>query len=325
MPEFNSGVVSREYIDLYRNMIMTETVCLNNKYSTTKLLSKVKPPLEFNKEDQFESLFFLPENSQRLGEGGLRTKGYFKSSNEKKTLISIITVVYNGEEYLEETILSVLNQDYDNVEYIIIDGGSTDDTLNIIKKYEDRVDYWVSEKDKGISDAFNKGISCCFGELIGLINSDDYYEEKAFQSVVNTYFKNRLLSESVIYGQTNRITVDGVKQVKKSSKLSWCLSVPFSHCSSFLTNSYYKKYGLFNTKFKIAMDVDLLMRGVKSADYIEINDFTATQRDGGVSDTCRLEGYKEYMNISRVHFGLVLSYLGYITKLMVFYKNKVFK
>ena len=82
-------------------------------------------------EDTFESVLFLPQNDTRKGEGGLRTKGYFKKNYEEKPLISIITVVYNGEMYLEETIQSVINQTYDNVEYIIIDGGSTDGTLNI--------------------------------------------------------------------------------------------------------------------------------------------------------------------------------------------------
>jgi hypothetical protein len=92
-----------------------------------------------------------------------------------------------------------------------------------------------------------------------------------------------------------------------------------------LTSAYYKEYGLFNTKYKIGMDVDLLMRGLKSAHYIEISNFIATQRDGGVSDMSRLVGYKEYRQIAKSHFGFVLSNLGYMIKLMVYCKNKVFR
>nr|WP_071779299.1 glycosyltransferase family 2 protein [Sulfurimonas hongkongensis] len=91
----------------------------------------------------------------------------------KRPLVSIITVVYNGEEHLEETILSIINQTYEHVEYIIIDGGSTDGTLKIIKKYEDAIDYWVSKKDSGIYDAMNKGIERASGEWINFINAGD--------------------------------------------------------------------------------------------------------------------------------------------------------
>ena len=92
------------------------------------------------------------------------------------SLISVITVSYNAVSTIEQTILSVINQTYSNIEYIIIDGGSTDGTIDIIRRYEDKIAYWVSEPDRGIYDAMNKGASKANGEYIAFLNSDDWYE-----------------------------------------------------------------------------------------------------------------------------------------------------
>ena len=101
----------------------------------------------------------------------------------KKPKISIITVCYNSEAHIEEALLSVINQSYENKEYLVIDGGSKDGTLNIIEKYKDRIDYFVSEPDKGISDAFNKGIKAATGDIIGILNSDDFMMPNALTKV----------------------------------------------------------------------------------------------------------------------------------------------
>src|SRR5438876_262604 len=101
----------------------------------------------------------------------------------KVPVISIITIVFNGERHLEQTIRSVLDQNYAAIQYIIIDGGSTDNSLNIIKKYEKDLYFWSSEKDNGISDAFNKGIVRATGDIVGIINADDWYEPNTFERV----------------------------------------------------------------------------------------------------------------------------------------------
>ena len=103
------------------------------------MLTQKKPETVNNPVDKLETVLFSPMGENRKGEGGLRTKGYFKKSYEERPLISIITVVHNGEKYLEDTIQSVINQTYSNIEYILIDGGSTDGILNIMRKYEDKI------------------------------------------------------------------------------------------------------------------------------------------------------------------------------------------
>lgn len=105
--------------------------------------------------------------------GGMRSKGLLKKSHPNKPLITVVTVVFNGQIALEETILSVINQKYENIEYIIIDGGSSDGTLDIIKKYDSKIDYWISEKDSGIYDAMNKAITIASGDWLIFIGSDD--------------------------------------------------------------------------------------------------------------------------------------------------------
>ena len=189
---------------------------INNKnYSTTKMLTDKIPEIINNSEDKFESVLFLPMGENRKGEGGLRIKGYFKKSFEDNPLISIITVVYNGEKYLEETIQSVINQTYDNVEYIIIDGGSTDGTIEIIKKYEENINYWVSEKDSGIYDAMNKGIKIANGKWINFMNAGDIFYDN--DVLLNFHKKCEVLSH-VDFFYSDSITKNGKRYICNKDK-----------------------------------------------------------------------------------------------------------
>ena len=115
-------------------------------------------------------------------------------TGSKDPLLSIVTVVMNGERYLEETIQSVIRQTYDNVEYIIIDGGSTDGTVDIIKKYEEQIDYWVSEHDDGQTDALIKGFDVSNGDILYWLNYDDLlFNENTIADVVTVFEKNKEL------------------------------------------------------------------------------------------------------------------------------------
>ena len=130
----------------------------------------------------FEKLKFI---NDPIIHGGLRTREIFKKSYKNKPLITVITVVLNGEKNLSECIESLHKQKYDNIEHIIVDGCSKDKTLDIIKKYEDKIDYWCQKKDKGIYDAFNLGMQLASGDYIGFLNSDDVYDENAFIHLIN--------------------------------------------------------------------------------------------------------------------------------------------
>jgi len=141
----------------------------------TNLILNKNPIITYHPNAVLIKKKYPSENINRKGEGGLRTKGYFKKYIKDNPLISVITVVFNGENDLEQTIKSVINQTYNNIEYIVIDGGSTDDTLSIIKKYEDKINYWVSEDDNGIYDAMNKGVGLAQGEWLCFINSGDIF------------------------------------------------------------------------------------------------------------------------------------------------------
>lgn len=214
--------------------------------------------------------------------GGIRGKGIKKTSITNFPLVSVITVVYNGEKFLEQTILSVINQTYKNIEYIIIDGGSTDSTCNIIRNYDTRIDYWVSEADKGIYDAMNKGISYANGELIGIINSDDWYEENTITEIVEKYVRNRDIG--VFHGIHRLWDKDGLLGVIGHSDLFLKYGM-ISHPTCFIAKSVYEKYGLYSCKYKIVSDYEIMLR-FKSKDvkFLFIEKIITNFRNNGLSN-----------------------------------------
>jgi glycosyltransferase involved in cell wall biosynthesis len=169
--------------------------------------------------------------------GGLRTKNITKQSQENLPLVTVVTVVRNGEKTLEETILSVINQTYTNVEYIIVDGASNDCTLDIIRKYEDKIDYWISEPDKGIYNAMNKGIDLATGEWINFINAGDgYYSNTVLQNI----FETEEIDADIIYGDTLHVYVFDSFVLKAMPLNSIFNKFPFGHPSSFVRTKMIK-------------------------------------------------------------------------------------
>lgn len=177
------------------------------------------------------------------------------------TRITIITISYNSEKTIEQTIKSVLNQKYKNLEYWIIDGGSSDNTMKIVEKYAEDVDYikYISENDRGISDAFNKGIEKATGELIGLINSDDKLVDGALNDVNRRYLDT---GADVIYGDTIIVDVENEMKIYKhaGSPEELKYEMPFIHQSSYIKKTIYERFGKYSNEYKICMDYDMLAR-----------------------------------------------------------------
>ena len=229
----------------------------------------------------FENYKLYKKKRSFFYEGGKRIK---KGPKKKKILFSIITVVLNNEKYLEKTIKSVLNQSFKNFEYIIIDGGSTDKTLEIIKKYENRLDYWVSTKDRGIYDGFNKGMSLALGEYIGIINSDDVYKKNALSIISKYIYKNKNID--FIFGSVKKHW--GVLHGYRPKKIFYSWGFYSSHSTGFFLNlSAAKKVGFYNLKYKYHADYDYFyrliaihkMKGLST----KKNEITGIFRRGGFS------------------------------------------
>jgi glycosyltransferase involved in cell wall biosynthesis len=178
--------------------------------------------------------------------------------------VSIITVALNNAEYIETCIQSVINQAYENIEHIVIDGGSTDGTIDVIKKYEDKINVWISEPDNGIYDAMNKGINIASGEIVGILNSDDMYHHPFVINKVKTIMDNP--SNDACYGDLIYVYRDNIDSVvrywkscqyKKSLlKKGWVLP----HPTFFVRKKIYEKYDVFDLNYPLAADYELIVR-----------------------------------------------------------------
>jgi len=192
-----------------------------------------------------------------------------------EVLISIITVCFNSEKTMRKTIESVLNQNYDNYEYIIVDGGSTDSTVEIIKGYKEKFHgkmTVISEKDKGWYDAMNKGILRSKGEFINILNSDDYYEINALDSVCKTVLENNVDKNSIIYGDSTNIyynsknglyfrRINAPRDMRKISIRNMCQGMcGIRHQSMFVGKNVYKKIGFYNLEFRLHADWDFFLK-----------------------------------------------------------------
>lgn len=242
--------------------------------------------------------------------------------------VTVITAVYNGEKYIDECIKSILSQSYSNFEYIIIDGGSTDNTIEIIKSYRQNLSYWVSEADSGIYDAWNKGLERANGDWITFVGSDDELFPDALEIYVDhirehinrddLQFVSSLIK--LVDEQMNYIKTVGHiwvwKQFKKKMT-TW-------HVGTFHAKHLFAKYGYYDNSFKISGDYELLLRVKDKLNASFVNEETVKMRVGGISDVNILKANRETYR-AKIKNG-VLSYtvgnlLQIIDTIRLFFRN----
>ncbi len=207
--------------------------------------------------------------------------------------VSIVTIAYNCEKEIEETILSVINQNYDNKEYIIVDGASKDGTMKVVDKYRDQIDIIISEPDKGRSDAFNKGIARANGDYIVMMNAGDLLADDA----LNKFADNYVPGFDVIKGNTIRWNEDtGLKSVEYP--VIHYPAIPFNflvcHQSTYISKAAYETFGGYKVDYRVAMDFELMLRFTqKGAKFRKIDADLAIFRMGGISQTSGQRRYDE--------------------------------
>ena len=247
--------------------------------------------------------------------------------------ISIITVCYNSAKTIEKTLQSIGNQTYKNIEYIIVDGNSTDNTLSIIKKYEKALNItWISEKDEGLYDAMNKGIKMSTGDYIGILNSDDvFYNNNTIDDVAKFISANR--DVDAITGDIVQHNSEG-KVIRKYSSKNWTppkLKIGFMppHPSIFIKKELFSKLGNYRNDYKIGADYELIIRFfLKNKIQYKYSGITTTSMEIGGASSSGLKSYNiitkeikkafeqngiQYDPI-KVQFRFLWKILGYLNK-----------
>jgi hypothetical protein len=240
--------------------------------------------------------------------GGKRLGGVSFPRNSKQPLFTVVTAVFNGVQHLEPTILSVLNQSYANVEYIVIDGGSTDGTLDILRKYENSIDYWVSEPDKGVYDAFNKACRLVTGEWTIFLGAGDlFYDANVLTSMADV-MRDVSLETEIVYGKvcltkSGQIPVETLNSPWNQMCGRWRSGRPMlpHHQGVFHRDRVLSVATPFDTTYRIAADSKLLYSSIQRVQPVFSSIIVASASVGGVSTDVRhsIAAAKEVVRINR--------------------------
>lgn len=241
-----------------------------------------------------------------------RSSGTKNLINVASPKISIITIVYNNVRDVEHTILSVINQTYNNIEYIIIDGASTDGTLDIIQQYRGSIDILISEKDQGIYDAMNKGLAKASGDYVLFLNSgDELYDNHTLQTIVEKGH-----SADIIYGETKLVDEDrkiiGDRRHKAPAHFNW---KSFQYGMNVCHQAIYVKREIaepYDLQYKLSADVDWVIRAAKKAKSTQnVNAYVARYLVGGTTQKRHRQSLKERYNIFKKHYGTVQNWVNH--------------
>lgn len=217
-------------------------------------------------------------------------------------LISIVTIVYNDLKGLKKTFKSVIDQTYNNMEYVIIDGSSTDGSVDFIKDNQESLSYWVSEPDKGIADAFNKGVQAAKGDWIILLNAADYFQNDNVVERMLPYLEANQIAD-IVYGKLTEVDENG--ELGKSfgrpfDKRSFERECTIIHPATFHNKCFFEKNGLFSLDFKIAMDYEIFLRK-RDLKAVFADEQITFMEKGGVSQEDPSRAYKEVNDVKRLH------------------------
>ena len=232
---------------------------LKNKYNQVRIFSNEKIFLPKFSNEKFISSKIISHASSNSLIGGLRLKKIFKSNYKDLPLISVIVPNFEGKN-LKKTLDSILYQEYSNIEIILIDGGSNIKNISFLKnEYNDQVDFWISEKDKGIYDAWNKGIKLARGKYIGIINSNDYYYKDAFKYLIK-YIKKYPDHDFILGAVKKHKVYAGFRPQEINLRFN---IYPSTVIGFFIKLESQKKVGLYNLKYKCSADYDMFYRIIK--------------------------------------------------------------
>lgn len=246
----------------------------------------------------------------------------------EKPLLSIVTVCYQAEKLLAETLDSVMSQTFQSFELVIVDGASTDNTVAIAQRYQSKIGTLISEKDKGIYDAMNKGIEHAKGEWIYFLNAGDcLYDKHVLQNVFGQELPENV---GLMYGKIKTVNEPtGVDYVwgKSVSLKDFYHRYPINHQASFARKKAFESIGSFNTRYRLSADNEWFVRFFKQNQFVPIfKDLIIAFYDvNGASYTKRMQGYREYLSYGSVHFPFYISFKNYLQYPLLWLKVKIIR